>query len=367
MIHHNPSSTPHSNRGGQTRSQKTNLQINVQSVSIDRLRICTHLPGKIDPRELISTIYGLDHSDTRNTRWGKQKVTLYRGWSGPLGSPGRIYHHVEAPSDAVHASKRLVIEFNPNHGIGLKVIPEWLSYFGYGDWFDCHVDRLDIAFDFPISRDYFSIEAAPKRKGKIHTACGSNVETHKYSHSDTKPGVLLYDKALEQFERTDTDSPGPLTRCEYRIHPYKHLDLYENKDRELGPVQPKSFRIRDIEHFQFPDSKQLGSKLIYMPIPSERFSRTDHSTRYYALCRELAEYDVLRARKRIIDYALDQTNASGRRTTRDTAADVADALLETVDLGTIWTDYRGTAWRQISPQPHIPGTRPVVAQTPEQT
>ena len=181
------------------------------------------------------------------------------------------------------------------------------------------------------------------------------METLKYAHTDDRVGAMCYDKRKEILDNSDEELAHDLTRYEIRIHPHKHLEDYLPSPGQLQ----KSFRLTDLANLELP--KTLGNKLIYMPYPEESHDLDQRDSEYYAACRVVAEYDPLRARKMIIDHAMRVANQHGRTTTREHAEMMANTLMQTVDLGRTWKDRRGQVWRQISPQPDVPGTRPQIA------
>ena len=355
MIAPDPASNPPSNRGGKTDCQKTNLQPEPVRVLIDRLRLASWVTPKIDPEDLLRTIFGFVAYKPRRVNRGNRTVTLHQAFDSPSGTPGGVYYAME-PSRGPAGSYLLTVEFNPQKTLQAiqSRLRSWLTACGC-PYESMYVDRVDLAFDYLESRDSFTVIAAPRRKANLWVAGGSGVETIKYAHTDDRVGATCYDKRKEILDNSDEELAHDLTRYELRIHPHKHLEDYRPNPDALQ----RSFRMTDLQNLDLPET--LGNKLIYMPYPEETHDLDQRDSEYYAACRVVAEYDPLRARKMIIDHAMRVANQHGRTTTREHAEMMANTLMQTVDLGTTWRDRRGQVWRQISQQSNVPGTRPQIA------
>ena len=167
------------------------------------------------------------------------------------------------------------------------------------------------------------------------------METLSAKHSDDNVGVTLYDKKVEQESKGNVSSLENLTRFELRIHPHKHL-----------PERYAGYRFEELPDLPFPE--RLGAELIFMPLPLDRFLMNNDHSQYYKACQVIAEYDCHRARRMMVDYS------RSHGTARDHSEQLADCLLESVPLGRIWEDARGTTWRSIENQFGLTGTRPQI-------
>ena len=342
MIAPDPARPPLSNRGGKTLTPKTNLQLNPLHVLVDRFRLSWHLHTSTKPEDLLLNVFGKTNQDAKRTRRGSDTMILHRAWDGPKLLPGNIYYQAyKDPRSVSDRSVVLTAEFNPRHAGGK--IPQFLQ------WLDSHdiqlarafVDRLDLAFDFAVPRHQMTVRLGSRRKASLWLPSGGPVETLSAKHSDDNVGVTLYDKKVEQESKGNVTSLENLTRFELRIHPHKHF-----------PERLQGWRFEDLPELELPES--LGCELIYMPIPLERFDMTNDHSQYYKACQVVAEYDSLRARKMMVEYA------RSHGTIQDHAEQLADCLLESVPLGRIWEDSRGETWRQIENQFSIPGSRPQI-------
>lgn len=355
MIQPNPTgSTPLSNRGGKMEPQKTNLKLSPVSVALDRIRMHWYISSQIDPESLLSTIWSHHNSYSRNLKRGNATVTAHKAYDSPQGTPGGTYYEI-LPHPSQGLSQTLTIEYNPNAAPEkMGRIEHWLNAHDL-DLEEAAIDRLDIAFDYAVPPDRLTIQCSPRRKAQLWIPQGQPVQTQKFAHSSTNMGWTKYDKRAELMDKGNVTPYEHLTRLELRLNPHHHLELHENHDMEVGPVRYANFRYTDIQYMELPEN--LGGKLIYMPIPTERFSTDNPHTMFYKVCQSMAEYDPLRARKYIIEYA----TSLGR--TESHARELSDTLLESVNIPETWEDTRGTVWHQIQSQRDIPGTRPRLTYT----
>ena len=342
MILPDPACPPPSNRGDTLTTQKTNLQLLPIRVLVDRLRLHLSTTAKNRPETLVRSVFGLKNYQPKKPKRGTQHLTLHRSWDEPHKTPGGIYY--EAYTDPSSPSGATTVHIDLNPQTASSKLPQLLRWLSAHDMtiHTAHVDRIDLAFDFAVPRHEMSIRLPSRRKASLWLPSGGTVETAKSSVTPENIGWMLYDKIAEREAAGHVTDQEHLTRCELRIHPHKHLPKYQGKHSH--------FDFADIKTFDLPE--KLGGTLIHMPVPHEKFSMTNDHSQYYKACQVIAEYDPLRARNMMVDYA----RSHGR--TKELASDLADCLLETVPLGRIWTDSRGETWRQVENQFGIPGTRP---------
>jgi len=308
------SSAP-SNRAPYRVPQKTNLQIDAHAVSIDRVSLKCYTSSKIDPESALAQVFGLHRQDKRTTRRGQTNISQWRAYDSPQGTPGGCFYSLEQVPSSSSSALLARIEWNPNPvPWKLSRVLQWLSEALLVNPADIWLDRLDIAFDFYVPRAHFTIQPPPRRKVfNVHEA-GQVIETTTLKASASNPGWTLYDKQKERAHHRE-HIEHPWTRCELKFRP--------------SSMEAPS--LTELRTFELPT--KLGGKLLYMPDVREDFNLTSHDCHFYALCREFAEFDPIRAKRRIAEYAGNRRHGT----------ELAESLMLSVDLDAIWRDHRPRA------------------------
>lgn len=299
---HNPG-VPLSNRGHTRTPQKTNLQM---TPVLDRVRLETVVRHK--PEKIHASLLGNQKTTPSRTMYrGPQPSEQMRSWDSPKNTPGGLY----LQTDYLGHETIVQVEYNPQqapwkYDRTLVPLSEALGV-PLADWW---VRRYDVAIDIHEPRERYTLAPSGRRKVELIFPSGGMLETAFVRPTKTYPGVMIYDKAVEQKEKHGHKVDHPWTRVEIRVETSTNKNQCHLQWGELGKKT----------------LPRLGASVKRFHYEREDFHLDKQTSLHFAHLQELATYNPERARIAMRELAA----------TKGLGEDAYECLLDDVQIERAW-------------------------------